>query len=618
MMKILLRYWGIALLLAFVPGHGFGCVTQVFFQSYFGAVNGFPSLDITALASDKKGTMFIGTKDRGVIVIPAGARQWSAIIDESKSLGYNAIHAMLFINDGTLAIGTAGGLNYLDAQSDSLKGNFSAEDGLKDNAVLSLAKYDANSPLWAGTTLGLVNKDDGCKRYTVTEGLLSDHVQSLAMDGEGNLWIGTSKGLVCMTGTSIHPVDLSNGAKGVDQWVNAVVAMPASSKIYRDKILKTYDMLIDGVSKRPPCIVRIPVKTKPIPGAKAPEPQKVEEPTTPPGRWANHEPQRGGAPAEPVEVLEWKEVDLNAELKESLLAEKEKVLDDKLIPSALAATNSGFYAIRRDGDSFDVTQLAQGWFTAIAVDACRKVFFADNGQNVRSLGPDLRPIPEFDVGTMIEDYLLNLVRTDTAGNASGALAIPLIPEQLQTLKNMGEEQLKEWIKTKIRSKNISCMTFDPSGNLWIGLQEGGLFQINPAIVNEDAVTHAIINQEKAHSNAPGTESEQASKTFVLTLTTPKVTYPPLEPIIDGLKEIERKLERAPEKGFWVGRWSQLEDEDCFKTALFVGEFSEMQCIRQLARFLPMDPFVLIPLVDPPKPGEAKNKKASDSSRIHGQ
>jgi hypothetical protein len=78
-----------------------------------------------------------------------------------------------------------------------------SNSNLPSNYVTAIA-IDGQGNKWIGTSEGLV-KFDG-KNWTVyntsNSGLPSDYVTAIAIDGQGNLWVGTSEGLVKFDGTN--------------------------------------------------------------------------------------------------------------------------------------------------------------------------------------------------------------------------------------------------------------------------------------------------------------------------------------------------------------------------------------------------------------------------------
>jgi ligand-binding sensor domain-containing protein/signal transduction histidine kinase len=68
----------------------------------------------------------------------------------------------------------------------------------KSDQDVSALLFDSAGVLWIGTSDGLVKYHDGKQTlYTSAQGLSDNHIQSLAEDRDGNLWIGSFGGGVC-------------------------------------------------------------------------------------------------------------------------------------------------------------------------------------------------------------------------------------------------------------------------------------------------------------------------------------------------------------------------------------------------------------------------------------
>lgn len=102
-----------------------------------------------------------------------------------------------------------------------------------ENAIVnSIAEQD--NDIWAGTTVGLlkINKSTGeLILYNVSNSDLPYiYITSLAIDGFGNKWIGTAKGLAKFDGTNWTIFNLSNSGLP-DDWIYAL-AVDATGNIW--------------------------------------------------------------------------------------------------------------------------------------------------------------------------------------------------------------------------------------------------------------------------------------------------------------------------------------------------------------------------------------------------
>ncbi len=206
------------------------------------ANSGLPSNDIRSLAVDGAGGLWIGTYSDGLARLGADGT-WTVyhvdykhsvlpgedVIDTPANSGLlsNDVRSLAADGAGGLWIGTSSGLVRLDADGiwtvyhagyrhwNSETGKYidiPANSGLPSNDVRSLAA-DGTGGLWIGTSSDLARLDtDGT--WTVyhagyrhwdsetdefidipaNSGMLSNNVRSLAVDGAGGLWTNTSYG----------------------------------------------------------------------------------------------------------------------------------------------------------------------------------------------------------------------------------------------------------------------------------------------------------------------------------------------------------------------------------------------------------------------------------------
>lgn len=112
--------------------------------------NGFPTNQVTSVYEDKKGNIWLGTRQAGLILF----------------------------DDGILK-------------------NFTKRDGLTSNDIVALQE-DQKGRLWIGAVKGLnIWNGTNMETYTVKQGLISDEVYENAMiaDKNGDMWFGTSMGV---------------------------------------------------------------------------------------------------------------------------------------------------------------------------------------------------------------------------------------------------------------------------------------------------------------------------------------------------------------------------------------------------------------------------------------
>lgn len=114
---------------------------------------------------------------------------------EGVDIAYNPnyIVALEVSRDGTVWAGTwGGGLTYWDGKQWN---NYSSVEGLPGNHVFMLHE-DRNGDLWVGTNRGLARFKDGkFHNMTTADGLFDNNVFSMATTEDGGKWIGSYGGV---------------------------------------------------------------------------------------------------------------------------------------------------------------------------------------------------------------------------------------------------------------------------------------------------------------------------------------------------------------------------------------------------------------------------------------
>lgn len=204
-------------------------------SSRWGRLDGLPFSGVTALAVGTDGYLWIGTQEGlarfdGVQFAVFDKRTTGAFEDHFvTSLAAGA--------DGELWIGTREGL--VRHRKGELE-RFGAEHGLPHEYVRALLR-DRHGRLWVGTYGGLVLWGSGRARrvWTETDGLLHPVVRSLEEDADGALWIGTSGGLhrLDVSGPSSDPSEVpevgDGGALGGARLTSYTVADGLPSEFIR-------------------------------------------------------------------------------------------------------------------------------------------------------------------------------------------------------------------------------------------------------------------------------------------------------------------------------------------------------------------------------------------------
>ncbi len=532
----------VILALAGFHGAALGCMPNVVSEDYLGTINSrLPTNDVTALAADQKGNIFVGTKDKGLVVLVAGGKEAFTLVDETKALSFNAIHCLRVDTNNRLLIGTAGGMNYLDLDSLSLQSKFYAEDGLKDNIVLSLGQKPPNNALWAGTTLGLVRKDGGFQRFTRSEGFTSDIISALSIDFEGKTWAGTSDGLFVQNGPTFKKIALLDRDAVASHWVNCLSQLPPEAADFFRKLKVMINAISSGVTKRKQAL------------------------TTP--------------------------LDFQA-----LLAQWD---ESQKRPALFAGTNDGLFKVPVDGSPSE--KVLDGWFTAMAVNANGNIFVGNTDFTVFPMGVTAEMFPGFQIGELIRGKLRTMIKEQLQDQSREPEKTDLITPRIKEIsqfQRMSDEQIDQWVNTTLLSKEISAMCFTQAGALLIGIKEGGLFRFTPTLINDDSVHYALEGyRQEMVQEAIQNGQEPKPVENPLKIKTPQPEVPAeIKAKVSSSSLIARTGEV---KNIWLGKLSQLEDEDCKVVGEFIGHYACEPCVHNLSRLLPYDPFIVV-ILEPKK------------------
>jgi DNA-binding NtrC family response regulator/ligand-binding sensor domain-containing protein len=173
--------------------------------------------DINALCEDREGNIWIGTFNSGLNKYNPNTKQYKRFFHNPRnaaSLSHDNINAIIEAKDGSIWVGTDNGLNKIFISDSaqriySVKRFFNASDNpksLSNNNVLSLL-LDNQGTLWIGTKGGLnsVNISNVSKeqvefnRYRSTpstpNSISKNVIRTIYQDSEGRIWIGTDFGL---------------------------------------------------------------------------------------------------------------------------------------------------------------------------------------------------------------------------------------------------------------------------------------------------------------------------------------------------------------------------------------------------------------------------------------
>ncbi len=163
---------------------------------------GLASNTLLSIAVDGKERVWVGTDDSGLSVCDSECQTFT---EDNSGLPDNTINKILFDSDGSVWLATEGGLSHVDAELQNFTNYKWADDQLPSSFVYDVA-LDSKGGVWVGSGGG-VSYFDGKAWTTYTrentdsdgeepwDGLPSNYLYTVAVDGQDTLWCGTSSGL---------------------------------------------------------------------------------------------------------------------------------------------------------------------------------------------------------------------------------------------------------------------------------------------------------------------------------------------------------------------------------------------------------------------------------------
>ena len=162
--------------------------------------SGLSNNSIMSLALDSRGTLWIATYLGGLFTYSPekGVRQFK----DQKSIGTDKIYNLAYsAEEDALYVGTHGnGLSKVDAKAEKVMQTWDDDS----NKWISYLTFDSSGLLWIGTYNGPKAYDsrvNSLTGYELIEGK-SIRVNSIFETKDGNIWIGTGEGLICMDRTT--------------------------------------------------------------------------------------------------------------------------------------------------------------------------------------------------------------------------------------------------------------------------------------------------------------------------------------------------------------------------------------------------------------------------------
>jgi ligand-binding sensor domain-containing protein/signal transduction histidine kinase/DNA-binding response OmpR family regulator len=165
--------------------------------------NSLSSNSVLTIYEDRDGFIWIGTFGGGISIFNKknnSFRKFSHVDDASGSLNKSSIYAISETSNNKLCIASLGGIYLLDMNTGRMKRFTSSNSKLSSNTVKVLCN-NRQGNVWLGTNRGLnlFNPETGeFKVYlhsnSDTATLINNRILSLLEDSDGKLWVGTEGG----------------------------------------------------------------------------------------------------------------------------------------------------------------------------------------------------------------------------------------------------------------------------------------------------------------------------------------------------------------------------------------------------------------------------------------
>jgi len=163
----------------------------------------FTSNRVYNIMESSDGKFWIGTGN-GICILDTETGERTILNEEGDgplTLSRNLIYSMLEDRDGYIWIANSNGLDRYDPATQEIyhySSDPSSGNSLVDNYTISLCE-DPAGHIWIGTSGGIsmFNKSDTTfTNYTILDGLPSNIIYDIILDGNDNLWFTTGSGLV--------------------------------------------------------------------------------------------------------------------------------------------------------------------------------------------------------------------------------------------------------------------------------------------------------------------------------------------------------------------------------------------------------------------------------------
>ncbi len=164
--------------------------------------NGFPDDRILSSLLDRKGNMWLGTREQGIIIVKD---QQYKLIDKDKGLTPNGAFSFFQDSKNNIWIGTYDGLSIFNGAELITLSHFNS----KDMSIPFDIQEDNQGRIWVATEEdGVFIIENNEIKQVISKNILNtDVAYALAKDEDGNIWIGTEKGVMVSNGQSLYTIN---------------------------------------------------------------------------------------------------------------------------------------------------------------------------------------------------------------------------------------------------------------------------------------------------------------------------------------------------------------------------------------------------------------------------
>ncbi|HWK07252.1 MAG TPA: two-component regulator propeller domain-containing protein [Puia sp.] len=212
--------------------------------------NSLPYDDVNRFVEDEKGNLWIGTNGGGLIYFNRAAGKYTVYTHnpaDPGSLSNDVIVSLCIDHEQHLWIGTYyGGLDYYDGRTfRHYRHNESDSNSIGDDRIWEI-KEDSRGRLWVGTLAAGLDLFDRKRNAfihyhpnapvpsdgsAISSSVRSGYISELMEDKEGNLWVGTARGIDVLetaTGRFRHYSNVDNNAASLSN--NNVISILEDSR----------------------------------------------------------------------------------------------------------------------------------------------------------------------------------------------------------------------------------------------------------------------------------------------------------------------------------------------------------------------------------------------------